>query len=92
MEALAGLLTETASEFRSLKDELKESQAFRDEKAAKAAKLRQKLDGMKGEIQDQVNGLFASMMDINPEDVLSEEEITQHLTYLQSGLCYLHFL
>ena len=35
---------------------------------------------MKGEVGAQMNEMFGKMMNINPEDVLSEEEIKQHLT------------
>jgi Ca2+-binding EF-hand superfamily protein len=34
---------------------------------------------MKGEVQGAVNGLIAQMMGVRPEDVLSEEEINNHL-------------
>ena len=42
--------------------------------------MRNRLDKMKGSVSAQMNDLFAKMMNVNPEDVLTEEEITQHLT------------
>merc|ERR1712173_576860 len=41
--------------------------------------LRDRLEGMKGDVQTQMNELFASMAGVRPEDVLSEAEIDAHL-------------
>eukprot|EP00492_Amphilonche_elongata_P004485 TRINITY_DN4868_c0_g1_i1.p1 TRINITY_DN4868_c0_g1~~TRINITY_DN4868_c0_g1_i1.p1 ORF type:complete len:98 (+),score=23.81 TRINITY_DN4868_c0_g1_i1:324-617(+) len=43
------------------------------------AVLRKRLQGMKGEVKAQINSMLKGM-GINPEDLLSDEEIRKHLT------------
>lgn len=51
-----------------------------DERARKNQLLRDRLENMKKEVGDTVNGLMAKMMDMNPEDLMTAEEIDAHLT------------
>ena len=77
---LSMFFLELTSDFGSMKDGLDESRQSQEARAAENRKLMEKLERQKGEVSDQVNGLLANMMNINPEDVLSEEEIKAHLT------------
>jgi Ca2+-binding EF-hand superfamily protein len=51
-----------------------------DTRAKRNAELRTRLEGMRTEVGGQINELISNMMGVNPEDVLSDEEINQHLT------------
>ena len=80
IEQLSELLNGFAGEFSSIQSDLQANIKLREERAAEAELLRKKLKNVKADIQDEVKGMFARMMNINPEDVLSDEEIEQHLT------------
>merc|ERR1712048_390057 len=80
MERCARLLERFAGEFTILNgnfDDLKLSAA---ERAKRNKLLKDRLKGMQSELQGQINGLLSNMVGLNPEDLLSEEEITKHLT------------
>ncbi len=52
-----------------------------EERASKnAGRLRDRLENMKNEVSGQVNDLLSKMLGVKPEDILSGEEINQHLT------------
>ena len=61
---------------RGSADELKESAA---ERAKKNQRLRDRLENMKGQVSKDINAMLGGMMNLNPEDVMSEEEINAHL-------------
>ena len=48
--------------------------------AGQNALLRKKLDGIRSEVMAQMNNMVSSMFDVDPEDVLSDEEIRLYLT------------
>jgi len=56
--------------------ELKEANEAR---ANKNALLREKLDGMRNEVQSQMNGMFENMFGLDPSSILSEDEIRKHM-------------
>ena len=56
---------------------LREKAGEENEKKYLAA--RDRIGNMKNEVNEQLSALFANL-DIKPEDVLSDEEINQHLT------------
>merc|ERR1712048_730362 len=38
------------------------------------------MEGMKAEVGDQMNALIANLLNVDPKDVLTDEEINRHLT------------
>ena len=80
MEELQRLLGNTLKQYTQMRDVLQEVRANNDVRAEKNARLRNRLDKMKGSVSAQMNDLFAKMMNVRPEDVMSEEEIVGHLT------------
>merc|ERR1712048_70788 len=80
MEKLTGLLDVTLKEYTILKDTLGEVRMDNDKRASRNGELRQRLDGMRSEILAQIGDMMSNMMGLNPEDVLSDEEIRKHLT------------
>merc|ERR1719204_1459240 len=79
MEKLHTLMDHTLKEYMILKETLGEVREANDARAEKNAKLRNRLEGMKGEVSSQMNDLISKLMGVNPEDVLSDEEINKHL-------------
>merc|ERR1712146_508891 len=59
---------------------MQETRMSAEERASKNARLRNRLENMKGEVSGQVNDLLSKMLGMKPEDILSGEEINQHLT------------
>merc|ERR1711879_893184 len=51
-----------------------------EERASKNKRLRDRLENMKSEVSGQVNDLLSKMLGVKPEDILSGEEISKHLT------------
>lgn len=80
MEGLQRLLGNTLKQYSILRDTLQDVRANNDTRADRNKDLRDRLEKMKGSVQGQMNDLFAKLMNVNPEDVLSEEEIRGHLT------------
>ena len=80
MEDLQRLLTDTVGEYNILRDTLQEARANNDTRAERNRKLRQRLDGMQSEVGNQMNDLISSLLNVDPRDVLSDDEINKHLT------------
>jgi len=80
MELLKGLLGNVAAEYSLLRESLQGSRMSAEERASKNARLRDRLENMKSEVSGQVNDLLSKMLGVKPEDILSGEEINQHLT------------
>merc|ERR1712062_231209 len=80
MEILEKLLGNVSAEYGLLRESLQETRMSAEDRASRNARLRDRLENMKGEVSSQVNNLLSKMLGIKPEDVLSEEEINQHLT------------
>jgi hypothetical protein len=80
MEALTILLDATCKEYMILRDALSEVRQDNDKRAERNALLRDRLDSIKGEVQDQVGGLLDALGIVDAKDVLSEKEIVAHLT------------
>ena len=70
----------TMKEYIILKNTFGEARMDNDNRANRKKVLRDRLDGMKGEISAQIGGLLSNMMGLDPRDVLSDEEINKHLT------------
>merc|ERR1712187_829323 len=64
MEDLSRLLKNTVSEYTILRDTLQEVRANNDVRAERNAKLRQRLNGMKGEVGDQMNALLGQLLGV----------------------------
>ena len=79
LEKLCELIDGVMKDYAMVQDTLAEVRTNNDMRAKKNGELRDRLENMKGEVQGAVNDLIAQMMGINPEDVLSEEEINNHL-------------
>jgi len=80
MERLKELLGNVAKEYGLLRESMQGARMSAEERASKNKRLRDRLENMKGEVTGQVNALLSKMLGVRPEDVLSEEEINQHLT------------
>jgi hypothetical protein len=80
MEKVAGFLDGMSGEFSLVSGQFNELKESAEERAKRNALLRQRLDGMQGQLQNQVGDLFASMAGLDPSELLSDEEITKHLT------------
>ena len=79
MEELSSLLAETLGNYGGMAEELAEARMSTEDRAERNKKLRDRLESMKSEVSGQMNALFESLTGVNPEDVLSEEEIRGHL-------------
>ena len=79
LEKLVELIDGVMKDYQMVQDTLAEVRGNNDVRAKKNGELRARLENMKGEVQGAVNGLIAQMMGIKPEDVLTEEEINNHL-------------
>eukprot|EP00492_Amphilonche_elongata_P005790 TRINITY_DN954_c0_g1_i2.p1 TRINITY_DN954_c0_g1~~TRINITY_DN954_c0_g1_i2.p1 ORF type:complete len:207 (+),score=56.76 TRINITY_DN954_c0_g1_i2:223-843(+) len=80
MEDLQRLLGNTVSEYSILRDTLQEVRANNDVRAQRNAKLRQRMESMKGEVSSQMNAMLTDLFNVDPKDVLSDAEINKHLT------------
>lgn len=80
MEMLKGLLGNVGKEYSLLRKSLQETRMAADELANRSKRLRGRLENMKSEVSGQVNDLLSEMLGIKPEDILSAEEINDHLT------------
>jgi len=69
----------TLNTFSSLQDTLSDVRANDDVRKERNGVLRKRLDGMKVEVKAQINSMLKGM-GMNPEDLLSDEEIRKHLT------------
>ena len=79
MSVLTEKLDGVMMEIVTLKDSLSEIQGNADERAKRNANLRARLENVRGEVSSQMNELLGQLMGINPEDVLTDEEINAHL-------------
>lgn len=82
LELLQELLTETASLLSGLGAELKDSASPVEDRQERNAELRDRLQSMKGEMNNEISKGVSKMMGIfgqNPEDLLTEDEITKLL-------------
>jgi Ca2+-binding EF-hand superfamily protein len=80
MEKLERLLDVTMKEYMILKDTLSEARVDNESRSKRNAQLRERLNNMKSDVQDQIGSLMTDLLGLRPEDVLSDEEIRQHLT------------
>merc|ERR1719204_689096 len=80
MELLERLMETTMKNYTIMRDTLDEARQDNYKRAERNKLLRDRLTGMKGEIQSQIGGLLSDMMGLDPADVLSDEEINKHLT------------
>ena len=79
METLASGMDQTLKEVNLLKEALQESAAAADVRADRNKNLRARLENMRGDVANQMNDMISQLMGVNPEDVLSDEEINAHL-------------
>ena len=79
IEKLGSLLDLTLNTFSTLQDTLSDVRANDEVRKERNAALRKRLDGMKGEVKGQINAMLKGM-GMNPEDLLSDEDIRKHLT------------
>merc|ERR1712176_1117035 len=79
-DKFVSLLEGVMKDYALVQETLGDARANADTRAERNAELRARLENMRGEIGGQINDLISQMMGINPEDVLSDEEINQHLT------------
>ena len=79
MEKLTTLLDATMKDYALIQDTLGEVRANNDTRATRNNELRNRLENMKGDVQNTVNDLIAQLMGIDPRDVMSEVEIDHHL-------------
>merc|ERR1712203_896326 len=77
MENLQILLKETVDELKLLKDALNESRGSSEERQRKSAQVRARLEQAGQDYKNQMNQLLS---DMGIADLLTEEEIKQHLT------------
>jgi Ca2+-binding EF-hand superfamily protein len=80
LERLTSLLGDMTGKYEFMLTEgsgLKESA---EDRAKKNALLRARLDNVKKEVTSTVNALLSQMMNCNPEDLMTDEEINKHLT------------
>jgi Ca2+-binding EF-hand superfamily protein len=69
---MVGEYTLMAGNFGSMKESIEERQR-------RNAELRARLDNIKADVQADLNGLLSNVLGMNPEDLLSDEEIEAHL-------------
>lgn len=79
-EIVNTLLDRIVPQLENLKGALSEATGNVEERSKRNARLRQRLESVKGQISAEVNALLSTMMDIDPTQVLSDEEINKHLT------------
>ena len=75
MEKLQAMLGDTLDQFAMLKNALDEASGSAADRQKRNARLRDRLENMKGSVQKEMDALFASL-GING---LSDEEIDKHL-------------
>jgi Ca2+-binding EF-hand superfamily protein len=63
-----------------LQETLSEARIDNDKRAGRNKELRDRLEGIKGEVQGLVGGLLDGVTGVDAKDVLSDAEIIQHLT------------
>jgi len=80
LERLTSLLGDLTGKYSLMMGSVDGMKEDADERARKNRLLRDRLDNMKKEVGDTVNALMAQMSNMNPEDLMTEEEINQHLT------------
>ena len=78
MEKLTTLLDAAMKDCAMIQDALADA-CGNNIQATRNTELRQCLDNMKGDVQNTVNSLITSMMNIDPRDFLSDAEIDHHL-------------
>merc|ERR1712004_490639 len=79
MQTLGDLLKTVIKEYTLIQGNFSEMQGSAAERAKKNAQLRARLENVRKDVSQQMNALFGKMMNMNPEDLLSEEEINKHL-------------
>ena len=79
METPASGMDETLEEVNLLKEALQESAAAADVRADRNKNLRARLENTLADVANQMNDMISQLMGVNPEDVLSDEEINAHL-------------
>merc|ERR1712026_77493 len=79
MQQLGELLKVVMKEYTLIQGNFAEMEGSAAERAKKNAQLRARLENVRKDVSAQMNALFGKTMNINPEDLLSEEEINKHL-------------
>jgi Ca2+-binding EF-hand superfamily protein len=82
LELLNTLLDDTAGLLASLSADLKDAAAQQAERAKDNAALRERMMGMKGEMNGKIGSIMSKMMDImgaDPMDIMTDEEIDRVL-------------
>eukprot|EP00494_Astrolonche_serrata_P031798 UN32067 len=79
LEKLTKLLGGVLKDYAMIQDTLADVRGNNDRRAENNKALKARLENMKSDVQSTVNGLIAKMMNVKPEDVLSESEIDHHL-------------
>ena len=79
LEKLVSLLEGVMKDYALVQDTLNDARANSETRADRNAELRARLENMRSEVGGQINDLISKMMGVNPEDVLTDEEINAHL-------------
>eukprot|EP00494_Astrolonche_serrata_P030052 UN30319 len=79
METLGTLLGETATELKLLQESLNESRESAEDRIKRNNALKARLANAGSEYADTMNKLLSGM-GLNPEDLMTDEEINKHLT------------
>lgn len=87
MEKLSTYLDGTLADYLSLKGSLGEANVNMAQRAQDNALMREKLEGMKNEVSNQMNSMLENMLGLDPADVMSEADIRKHLTEACNLLC-----
>ena len=78
MEKITSMLGDMVGQYALMSGNFNEMTMAVEDRAARNAELRARLDNMKSDVQNDINSLLSNVFNMNPED-LSEEEIDQHL-------------
>ena len=79
LEKLVSLLDGVLKDYAMIQDTLNDVRGNNEGRPERNAELRSRLENMRKEVGGQINDLISSMMNVNPEDVLSDEEINAYL-------------
>jgi len=80
LEIVNKLLDKIVPQIENLKSALSVATGSAEERAKSNARLKSRLESVKGQISGESNALLSQMMDIDPSSFMSEAEIDAHLT------------
>ena len=80
MQTLGELLQMVIKDYTLIQGIYSDMEGSAADRAKKNAQLRARLENVRKDVSAQMNELFGKMMNCNPEDLMSEEEINKHLS------------